>query len=118
MRYSKVQTIIVSEDDSSLPKQCRFGETDQNTTDVTLLKEVVTSGIDLPTTTTFALPLGAIGTGKWFYLFCDKEFTLQLNAGPAITLAKDKPHEMWAEFTAIEVTTTDASRLTYALGGE
>jgi len=118
MRYSKIQTIIVSEDDSSQPKKCRFGEAEQSVLDVTLIKEVNTSSINLPTSTTFPLPMGAIGSGKWFYLFCDKAFTLQLNAGPAITLAANKPHEMWATFTAIEITTTDASRLTYAIGGE
>lgn len=116
MRYSKSQNLIISEDDSSIPKSVRFQEKDQLT--LQILSEVKTGDINLPASITYEIPLGAIGQAEWFYLYSSKDFSIKLDDGPAISLRASKPNELWAKFTKIEVVTTDVTRLTYAIGGE
>ena len=117
MRYSKTQTIIVSEDDSNTPKQCRFGEQDQTTTETDLIKEISSNSANLPASVTFDIPFGAIGTAQWFYLYADKDLNVKFDSGPEMTLKANKPHEMWLQHTKLEVVTSDVTRLTYAIGG-
>jgi len=121
MRYSRTASITVSEDDNSNPKKIRFQEKEQEVLDVGssgVLKEVKTGDINLPTTVTFEIPLGAIGTAQWFYLYADKSFKLKLNNGSEMVMKANRPHEMWMTFTKIEIVTTDVTRITYAVGGE
>jgi len=120
MRYQRNSSLTVSEDDSNIPKQLRFSEIDQEVLDTTILKEAGGNSIDLPESTTdWEIPMGAIGSGKWFYLFSSVEITLKIDDGPARTLAAGKPNECWMEYTSLKIsTTTAATRLTYATGGE
>lgn len=118
MRYHKIQTLTVSEDDSTQPKKVRFEEREQETIEKTSFVECKTGDINLPTGTTFAIPLGAIGTAKWFYLYADVSFKIKLNGSTnELVLAAKKPHELFVDFTQLEVVTTDKTRLTYAIGG-
>ena len=118
MRYSKTQTLTVSEDDSDQPKQIRFQELSQLTVDTKLLAETKTGDINLPAATTFDIPFGAIGKAQWFYIRSNKPFSIQIDSGPELKMKENKPNEMWVELQKLEVITTDISRITYAIAGE
>lgn len=116
MRYYKTQTLTVSEDDSTRPKKIRFEEKDQEIRETFV--ECKTGDINLPASTTFEIPMGAIGTASWFYLFCNNDFQVKLDDNPAMALKANAPNELFVEFSKIEVVTgSAASRLTYAIGG-
>lgn len=117
MRYSKSQTLTVSEDDSSIPKMIRFQELQQSVVD-TSFKEMKTGDIDLPANVTFEIPMGAIGQAKWLYLYTSKNFKIKIDDGPEYDLEGSRPNEMWITFNKIEIKTSDVTRVTYAIAGE
>jgi hypothetical protein len=117
MRFYKISQIILSEDAADPPKCQKFSTVD-NLTDLTSLINEVSS------TQTYAPAAHAIGFGeiaevRWFYLKADKEVTVELNGGPAITLFADKPIEMWAKITSLTINTSDVSgtRMALAIAG-
>jgi hypothetical protein len=122
MRYSREGTVILSEDDLTNPKEIRFKDADRETIEKDVIKEGggQTQKIE-KSTVDFELPMGKVAAGKWFFLYCDKEFTLKIDSGTARTMAAEKANEMWVGYTSLKISNpsaTDDMRLTWAIGGE
>jgi len=117
MRYFTKSLVILSEDSTDPPKCQKFSSEDDITDLVTLVNEV---------SSTQTYPVGAhavdfqeIAEVRWLYLKADKEVTIELNGGPAITTIVDKPTQMWVKLTSLTINTTDASgtRIALAVAG-
>jgi len=122
MRYYRKGTLVLSEDDSTAPKEIRFQDSERETID----KDIIVEGggqtqVIEATTADFEIPMGRISQGKWFYLYSDKAFSVKIDSGPARTMTELKANECWMDFTSLKITnpsTTDNMRLTWAIGGE
>ena len=120
--YQKIETVL-SEDEVSIPKIIQFQETREITEsgNSTLIKDGGGRTETIPTATTdYALAMGNIAAGKWFYLFADNDFDLKIDGGTARRVLKDHPSSVHMEFTSLEVSTVGASdlRLTWAVAGD
>ena len=125
MKFTRKCQIVLSEDDTTSPKQLRFSE-DLETIDsgsTGLLKDGGGTTITIPINTTeFPLPMPQITTGKYLYLYADKAFSLKLggSGAPAMAMLSKKANELWFDYTSppLITTTTEAVRLTYCIAGD
>lgn len=120
--YQKIETIL-SEDEISVPKIIQFQETREITEsgNNTLIKDGGGRTETIPTgTTDYAIALGKITAGKWFYLYANNDFDLKIDGGVARRILKDHPCSMHMQYTSLEVSTVGASdlRLTWAVAGD
>lgn len=120
--YQKIETIL-SEDEISVPKIVQFQEARElaEIGDATPIKDGGGRTETIPTgTTDYAIALGNITTGKWFYFYSDQDFDLKINGGTALRILAGRPCTMHLDYTQLEVSTTNASdlRLTWAVGGD
>lgn len=119
MRFYKHYSIVVSEDTLQAPKKIRFSETDQTVIDTEKVKEAASASIDLPAgATDFEIPMGAIGSGKWFFLMPTGDITLKIDNGTPLTLAGGFPCDVWTTYSSLKISTVLENRITYALAGE
>ena len=116
MRYYRKREIILSEDTLTEPKEIRFQQED----DEIDLETLIDGGGNTKTypTGTHSIDLSEITLGKWLYIKADKEITISIDAGPALTLIAGKPSEMWLEFASLSIVTTEDTRITIAIAGE
>lgn len=117
MRYHKNVLVRVSEDVITNPKLIRFKDEFIETDDLLItaldpISHVFTAGVH-------TLDLSQFTTINWFYFKADTTaITIKFESNVnAITFLPDKANEMWGNFTAIEITTSVDTRITYALGG-
>ena len=116
MRFYQKNEITLSEDTSTDPKKIRFKTTDE----VTETTALVDGGGDSKTYPigTHAVDLGNITTGKWFYIYSDKAIKLNINGLGQLDIPADKASQMWADFTSLEIETTEESRISVAVAGD
>jgi len=123
MRFSRKATIMLSEDDSTSPKDIRFYDLDRETLDKTSIEEGGSATHAVDVGDTFTLPMGQISQGKYFYLYADGPFELNINGvtGAELSMAGDVVNEMWCDFTTLSVENVTGSaddiRLTWVIGG-
>lgn len=122
MRFYRKALIVLSKDESLYPKQIRFQDdreyTEQGTT--SLIKEGGSNTVVYPAASTDVdIPMGQVQLGKYFYLLSDRDFSLKINNGSAITVIGGRVCEMWCAFTSLKVSTgSEAIELTYCVAGE
>ena len=117
MRYFKKIELVVSEDNVTSPKKIRFQDKIESEIDTTLIVDldphIETFGVGV-----FSINISSFTTVNWFYFTADKDITIKFNGNStAIIFTADKENEMWAQITAIEITTTESTRITYVIGG-
>lgn len=118
MRYYKKSELIISEDDITSPVQIRFQEKiPGTTTDIVLITDldhhIETFGIGV-----FAIDITSFTMVNWFYVKADQAISVKFDGlASGIAFLANKENEMWINPTAIEITTTVATRITYVIGG-
>jgi hypothetical protein len=122
MRFYRKATILLSEDDSTSPKDIRFYDVERETLNRTALIEGGSGTNVIEPGDTFTLPMGQISLGKYCYLYSTGAFELVINgADKTFNMAALVPNEMWMDFTTLTVTNNASSaddiRLTWVIGG-
>lgn len=122
MRFYRKATIVISEDDSTTPKDIRYKIEDNEITDITLLKDVTSGSASLAASTVdFPLPMPQVTSGKYLLLKADKPFAAKINGSANFLFAANKPNELWCDFTQVQITNSDvavALRLSWVIGGD
>ncbi len=116
MRWFLKSQVILSEDTSSDPKCQKFSAED-NITDLTSLINEVSNTQTYAGPAAHVIDLGLTTEVRWLYLKADKDVTVELNGGPAITLLANRPTQMWAKLTSLTINTTEATRIALAIAG-
>jgi len=116
LRYYKKSEVVLSEDNSSQPKEIRF----QDCIEITDTTSLVDGGGNVKSypTGTYAVDMSEVSEGRWLYLKGDQVFTFSLSGGPAIEAIPSKPIEMWVKYTSLSITTTQSTRVTIGIAGE
>lgn len=122
MRFYRKATIMLSEDDSTSPKDIRFYDVERETLNKTALIEGGSGTNVVAPGDTFTLPMGQISLGKYCYLYSTGVFELVINGGNrTFNMAALVPNEIWLDFTTLSVTndanSADDLRLTWVIGG-
>jgi len=132
MKYYRQGTIVISEDDSSSPKDLRFQDAQRETIESTELANTALTSCVSQTVTIPAQPGGGpvtyelfppadMTTGKYFYLRSDDNpISLQINNGAAHVMSALHVNELWTDFTSLKVTNHDTAkpvRLTWVIAG-
>jgi hypothetical protein len=123
MRFSQGIDTVLSEDESSSPKQIQFQD---NTSFVDagaslILKDGGGRTETIPTgTSDYALAMGNIAAGKWYYLRGDADFDLKIDGGAARRMIGGFTSSVFMEYAALTISTVGASdlRLTWAIAGD
>ena len=126
MRFYRQASIVISEDDSTTPRDKRFEVNGEETTDngaTASIKDAMSNTVTVPVSTVdFLLPLPQVTTGKYLYLRGNQPFGLKINGMVTdLTMAKDKVNELWCDHTAVKISNPSATnplRLTWAIGGD
>lgn len=125
MRFYRQASIVISEDDSTTPKDIRFkvdGEETTDTGNAATIKDAMSHTVSIPAAAVdFLLPLPQVATGKYLYLRGNVAFKLKLNAMTAdIDMLANKVNELWCDFTAVKISNPGATvlRLTWVIGGD
>jgi len=117
MRYFQKNETVLSEDTSTDPKDIRFKVLEEIRDINVLIKD---GGGDTKDYSigAHAIDLAQITEGRWFYIKANKDITVSINGGAALTLIEDKPTSSWMRFTSLSLTTTVVTRITVAVAGE
>lgn len=117
MRYHKELLLRISEDVITNPKLIRFKE--ELTFDDDALIVDLDPHIETFSTGIFTIDISSFATVNWFYVKADAvDISIKFNGNSTgITFTKDKASELWGVLTAIEITTTATTRITYVVGG-
>ena len=96
MRFYRKATILLSEDDSTSPKDIRFYDVERETLNRTALIEGGSGTNVIEPGDTFTLPMGQISLGKYCYLYSTGAFELVINGA-------DKTFNMAARMQKLEL---------------
>jgi hypothetical protein len=125
MRFHRQASIVISEDDSTTPKDVRFKVDSEETTDTgatATLKDAMSHTVSVPAgAVDFLLPLPQVTTGKYLYLRANAAWKLKLNGMTAdLDMLANKINELWCDFTTVKISNPGlaALRLTWAIGGD
>lgn len=116
MRIAQTNKITLSEDLSSSPKEVRFS-VDEDVIDTSLLVDGLAHTKTYPAGT-YTIDLQELGACYFLYLKGDQQFTFSFDAGVTdITQRASFPTSMWVNFSTLEITTTQSTRITIVVAG-
>ena len=122
MRLYFTSSLTFSEDESNSPTNIIYQDASRAITDTTTFTQGASGYQTFATSASdVAIPLGQITAGKWIYLVSDGDFTLKIDgAAVALALAGNRPHQLFVDFTSIEIGNPSNSteiNISYTLGG-